>query len=63
MTGNILVGIAVAAVAVVLALGLYTMFKGGDGAPSRSNKLMRLRVVMQLIAIVVIMTVIYVKSA
>jgi uncharacterized membrane protein len=59
MTGSVLVGIATALVAVVLAVGLYSLYRGGDFARSYSNKIMRLRIVAQLIAIVVIMTVIY----
>jgi hypothetical protein len=47
------VPIAVAAVAIVLLLGLINMMRGGS--PNRSQKLMRLRVLLQFIAIVVIM--------
>jgi Hypoxia induced protein conserved region len=59
MTGSILVGIATVLVAGVLAVGLYSLYRGGDFARSYSNKIMRLRIVAQLIAIVVIMAVIY----
>lgn len=59
MTGSILVGIATVLVAGVLAVGLYSLYRGGDFARSHSNKIMRLRIVAQLIAIVVIMAVIY----
>jgi hypothetical protein len=48
-----LVPIAVGAVAVVLLLGLHNMARGGS--PHRSQKLMRVRVLLQFIAIVVIM--------
>ena len=48
-----LVPVAVAAVAVVLVLGLSNLARGGS--PQRSQKLMRLRVLLQFIAIVVIM--------
>lgn len=51
------VPIAIAAVAVVLVLGLVNMMRGGF--PHRSQKLMRLRVLLQFIAIVVIMLVIW----
>ncbi len=57
--GKIVVAIAVGAVALVLCLGLYTLFKGGDVSRSWSNKLMRIRVVAQAIAIVIIMPVLY----
>ena len=47
------VPIAVGAVALVLVLGLANMLRGGS--PNTSQKLMRLRVVLQLVAIIVIM--------
>ncbi|HEU4517880.1 MAG TPA: twin transmembrane helix small protein [Microvirga sp.] len=52
-----LVPVAVAAVAMVLLLGLFNMLRGGS--PSRSQQLMRLRVLLQFVAIVVIMGVIW----
>jgi NADH:ubiquinone oxidoreductase subunit 6 (subunit J) len=51
--GTFIVPIAVAAVAVVLLLGLLNMMRGGS--PNRSQKLMRLRVLLQFVAIVIIM--------
>jgi len=48
-----IVPIAIAAVGVVLVLGLYNMLRGGS--PNLSQKLMRWRVVLQFIAIIVIM--------
>ena len=57
LTGQILVGIATLAVAVVLGIGLYSLYRGGDFARTHSNKLMRLRVLLQAIAILVIMLV------
>jgi heme/copper-type cytochrome/quinol oxidase subunit 2 len=57
--GKILVAVAVGLVAVVLCLGLYTLWKGGDTAASWSNKLMRIRVLAQAVAIVIIMAVLY----
>jgi heme/copper-type cytochrome/quinol oxidase subunit 2 len=57
--GKILVGVAVAIVFIVLCLGLYTLWRGGDTARTWSNKLMRIRVLAQAIAIVIIMTVLY----
>ena len=47
------VPIAVGAVAIVLLLGLTNMLRGGS--PDTSQRLMRLRVLLQFIAIVVIM--------
>lgn len=51
------VPVAIGAVAVVLVLGLVNMLRGGS--PSRSQMLMRWRVVLQLVAIVVIMATIW----
>lgn len=47
------VPLAVAAVAVVLLLGLGNVLRGG--APNVSQRLMRLRVLLQFVAVVVIM--------
>jgi hypothetical protein len=52
-----LVPIAIGAVAVVLVLGLINMMRGGS--PNTSQKLMRLRVLLQFVAIVVIMATIW----
>jgi len=52
-----LVPIAIGAVAVVLVLGLVNMMRGGS--PNTSQKLMRLRVLLQFIAIIVVMTAIW----
>ena len=54
---HFLVPAAVIAVAVVLLLGLINMMRGGS--PNRSQKLMRLRVLLQLVAIIVIMATIW----
>ncbi|HEV8465422.1 MAG: twin transmembrane helix small protein [Pseudolabrys sp.] len=55
-----LVPAAVVAVAIVLLLGLINMMRGGS--PNRSQKLMRLRVLLQFVAIVVIMATIWVMG-
>ena len=52
-----LVPIAIGAVAVVLILGLANLARGGS--PHKSQKLMRLRVLLQFIAIIVIMLTIW----
>ncbi|MBL9096365.1 MAG: twin transmembrane helix small protein [Alphaproteobacteria bacterium] len=59
LTGQVLVGIAVAIVAGVLVVGLYSLYRGGDFARSYSNKIMRLRIVAQFVAIVLIMAVLW----
>ena len=57
-----LIPAALIAVAVVLAFGIYSLFRGGDYARSRSNKLMRLRVLMQAVAIAVLMAAVWWRS-
>jgi uncharacterized membrane protein len=52
-----LVPAAIIAVAIVLLLGLLNMMRGGS--PNRSQKLMRLRVLLQFVAIVIIMATIW----
>jgi hypothetical protein len=59
MMGSILVAIAIGIVFVVLCLGLFTLMKGGETARSWSNKLMRIRVLAQFAAIMIIMVVLY----
>jgi hypothetical protein len=51
---NLLIPVALTAVALVLAAGIYALFRGGDFGRSWSNKLMRLRVLTQAIAIAVL---------
>ncbi|MDC3387815.1 twin transmembrane helix small protein, partial [Candidatus Pelagibacter ubique] len=43
-------------VAVVLILGIGTLFKGGETSKKYSNKLMQLRVLLQFIAIVALVS-------
>jgi hypothetical protein len=50
---NFLVPIALVAVAFVLLLGLINMMRGGS--PNTSQRLMRLRVLLQFVAIIVAM--------
>ena len=54
------VPVAVGAVAIVLMLGLANMLRGGS--PSTSQNLMRLRVLLQFIAIIVIMATLWFMS-
>ena len=56
-----LVPIAIGCVAVVLFLGLFNMLRGGS--PNTSQKLMRLRVVLQFVAIIIIMATIWVMGS
>jgi NADH:ubiquinone oxidoreductase subunit 6 (subunit J) len=57
---HVAVPIAIGAVAVVLLLGLFNMMRGGS--PNRSQKLMRLRVLLQFVAIIVIMLTVWIMS-
>ena len=52
---------AVGAVAVVLLLGLWNMMRGGSS--SRSQALMRWRVGLQFLAILIVMTVLYLSGS
>ncbi len=51
---SFLIPASLLAVATVLAIGIFALFRGGDFGRSYSNKLMRLRVVMQALAIAVL---------
>ena len=54
---NNLVPIAIGAVAIVLVLCLFNMMRGGS--PNTSQRLMRLRVLLQFVAIIVIMAAVW----
>jgi len=56
-TLRMIIPFALAAVGIVLLFGLWNMLRGGD--PNLSQKLMRARVLLQFIALVIVMTVIY----
>jgi uncharacterized membrane protein len=53
---------ALAAVSLVLLAGLFALFRGGDFGRSYSNKLMRLRVLMQAVAIAVLVAAAWYRS-
>ena len=55
---HFVVPVAIGAVAIVLLLGLVNMMRGGS--PNRSQQLMRLRVLLQFVAIIVIMATIWI---
>ena len=59
---DILILLAIGAVAVTLGFGIYSLYRGGDYARSNSNKLMRLRVILQATAIVLLMAGLWWKS-
>lgn len=52
---DILILIAIAAVTITLGFGVYTLYRGGDFARTNSNKLMRLRIVLQAVAVLLLM--------
>ena len=56
MTGifSILFPVALAAVALTLFVGIYALFRGGEFGRTYSNKLMRLRVLLQFVAILIV---------
>tara|TARA_B100000401_G_scaffold43251_1_gene25453 strand:- start:324 stop:527 length:204 start_codon:yes stop_codon:yes gene_type:complete len=47
------------AVGIVLILGIGTLFKGGKSSKKYSNKLMQLRVLLQFIAVIALVTFAY----
>jgi len=54
---HVAVPLAIIAVAIVLVFGLVNMMRGGS--PHISQKLMRLRVLLQFVAIIIIMVTIW----
>jgi hypothetical protein len=54
------VPLAIIAVALVLLMGLINMMRGGS--PNRSQSLMRMRVLLQFVAIVVIMATLWIMG-
>lgn len=60
MSGFIVVGIALAAVLLILAAGISTLWIGGDVQRRWSNRLMRYRVLAQAIAILIILLLFFV---
>ena len=47
------------AVGIILILGIGTLFKGGETSKKYSNKLMQLRVLLQFIAIILLVSFAY----
>lgn len=59
---DILILVAIAAVTITLGFGVYSLYRGGDFARSNSNRLMRLRVVLQAVAVLLLMGGLWWKS-
>jgi hypothetical protein len=57
--GFIVVGMALAAVLLILAAGLSTLWVGGEVSRRWSNRLMRYRVLAQFVAILIVLAVLY----
>lgn len=52
---DIAIPIALLAVTATLFVGIYSLFRGGEFARTYSNKLMRLRVLLQAVTVVAIL--------
>ena len=59
MTGKFLIALGLAAVALILLGGLYTLWIGGETSRNWSNRLMRMRVLAQFITVLIILAVLY----
>jgi hypothetical protein len=57
---NIILAIALAAVFIVLLLGLFNMLRGGDS--NRSQRLMRWRVGLQFVAILIVILLVWLRG-
>jgi hypothetical protein len=51
---DFLIPIMLGAVLITLCVGIFALFRGGDFGRSYSNKLMRLRVALQFLAVLVL---------
>lgn len=60
---NLLIPICLAAVFITLCFGIYALFRGGEFGRSYSNKLMRLRVALQFVAVLVLVAAFMWKGA
>ncbi|MDO8901181.1 MAG: twin transmembrane helix small protein [Phenylobacterium sp.] len=55
----ILIPASLVAVTLTLGVGIYALFRGGDFGRSYSNKLMRLRVVLQACAVIILVSAVW----
>jgi hypothetical protein len=60
---EILLYIVIAIVTVVLAGGIYALFRGGEFGRSWSNKLMRARVLFQFIAVLLVVAIVWLQRS
>jgi uncharacterized membrane protein len=56
---TLLIPASLLAVTLTLGVGIYALFRGGDFGRSYSNKLMRLRVVLQAAAVLILVTAVW----
>ena len=59
---DIAIPVALFAVVATLAVGIYSLFRGGDFGRTYSNKLMRLRVLLQAVAVLILVAAFIWKS-
>ncbi|MBU2134861.1 MAG: twin transmembrane helix small protein [Alphaproteobacteria bacterium] len=55
----LLIPASLLAVTLTLGVGIYALFRGGDFGRSYSNKLMRLRVVLQAAAVLILVAAVW----
>ncbi|MFO1017391.1 MAG: twin transmembrane helix small protein [Hyphomonadaceae bacterium] len=60
---SFLIPVALIAVFLVLCFGIYTLFRGGDFGRSWSNKAMRMRVLVQFVAILILVAAMWWKQS
>lgn len=63
MVFNILIPVALGAVLITLGVGIYSLYRGGEFGRSYSNKLMRLRVVLQAVAVALLVAALWWKRS
>lgn len=56
---DILIPLALLAVTVTLIIGLFALFRGGEFGRTYSNRLMRLRVLLQAIAVALLVAAVW----
>ena len=59
---DLLIPVALGAVLITLGVGIFSLFKGGDFGRTYSNKLMRLRIVLQFVAVLVLVAAFWWRS-
>lgn len=58
----VLIPLSLLAVTAALGVGIFALFRGGDFGRSYSNKLMRLRVVLQAAAVLILVLAVWWRS-